>query len=744
MTDYSALTVSLYAVSLWDGLKFEVLNVQEEELAEQALDALSNIAAKLSGSPDLQSYLKPVIKECNEHLEDAPTKQSQASGRIIRAIAMASPEASNFLTKAVTPQIVSLFNASGSIGKRRALLDVNLQLLRANIVVFGDWRTSDPEFLQKSRHSENAARDFSDQLRDLLLNAVETSPKEEVSYRILCISGLTELVKLRSVLPDQQISGIMQLLTIIILKGPSYEIDDLRHAAETGLLEIARQKPQLVVDGAFPLFLAELPEDVGNEDPSGLPILAAFARLSSEEKIFETTVMRLKNRLAIAIQRPASGTFILALLNALLYAFFRGAYKDLAPSAQKSYYPNMVLWLFDQLQKSNTVLRVSAERATILNAIGRICRIILLRQDDTTQQEMAGKIYNIDNSTEGSVLNHNSPPEQQDLLIISTHLLAAVKAEIGLSLALPDLLRQLISRVDSDGATAEIKAASLSQIMLIVNRHIPEADLKSVLDDVGSNRIDQERPASADSLDVRIEFAISKALVLRNSRLATGRISNLLQLLPNDIHGPSIARGFSAILAPDEFLTHENHCRISKLHQQKLFSLTVPVIATSYRKAPDSAKKNYLVALSGILHWVPYPIIAPELPSLVPLLLQSIDATSSSSTLDTPLRAGAIHTLMSVLAHNPDAVAEHANSLASRLLAAARPEGAKNEASVRVVALSCLALLPAKLRRETVMPFRMQVVKQLTGALDDAKRSVRREAVRCRVAWIGLDDGAEE
>jgi DNA repair/transcription protein MET18/MMS19 len=44
VTEYGPRTVSLYAITLWDALKFEVLNVQEEDLAKEALTALAAIA----------------------------------------------------------------------------------------------------------------------------------------------------------------------------------------------------------------------------------------------------------------------------------------------------------------------------------------------------------------------------------------------------------------------------------------------------------------------------------------------------------------------------------------------------------------------------------------------------------------------------------------------------------------------------------------------------------------------------
>ncbi|KAI9690758.1 MAG: hypothetical protein M1820_009855, partial [Bogoriella megaspora] len=195
VTNYTPRTVSLYAVTLWDALKFEILNVQEEQLAEQALAILASIATRLSESGDLQSYLKPIAKECNEHLEDAPTKQSQAAGRILHTISGASAEASNFLSKAVLPQIISLHETAGSVSKRHALAAITIELVRANVLVFGEWRTIDRELFQRIGSRENALSDFNGQLQGILLGGLSDTPKQDASYRTICINGLANLVK---------------------------------------------------------------------------------------------------------------------------------------------------------------------------------------------------------------------------------------------------------------------------------------------------------------------------------------------------------------------------------------------------------------------------------------------------------------------------------------------------------------------------------------------------------------------
>ena len=92
--------------------------------------------------------------------------------------------------------------------------------------------------------------------------------------------------------------------------------------------------------------------------------------------------------------------------------------------------------------------------------------------------------------------------------------------------------------------------------------------------------------------------------------------------------------------------------------------------------------------------------------------------------------------------HDAQIAKEHSASLITRLLNSTSTPG--NQAKVRAKALQCLSLVPRQLKREAVVPYRRPVVKKLLGCLDDGKRSVRHEAVKCRSAWLALDEGTEE
>ena len=193
--NYGPRTVNLYSITLWDALKFEILSFQEEDLAEKSLDVLEEIARQLSrGSQDsLILYLKPIAKECNEHLEDAPTKQSQGATRILYAVCRSCAPASNFLVSSIMPHLFVLYQNSQDVSKRRALIETLTQIVKANSEVFGEWRRSPlsnsdgPEEITPEKYSINGLTTFRNQVLETLTGAFNAAKIKQVSYRLIFV-----------------------------------------------------------------------------------------------------------------------------------------------------------------------------------------------------------------------------------------------------------------------------------------------------------------------------------------------------------------------------------------------------------------------------------------------------------------------------------------------------------------------------------------------------------------------------
>ena len=512
VNEYGPRTISLYSITLWDALKFEILNVQEEDLAEEALNGLAAIARTLSQSTagPLNAYLRPIIKECNEHLEDAPTKQSQASARILHKIAQVSAEVTNTLLAGVLPTLFLLFQNADTMAKRRGLLEVLIQLIRANVAVYGDWRTPGAS---GDKVSTNALKEFREQSLEVLLNGLESAPAKEVSFRLVCLDGLLQLSKVRQLLNDEDIGKTVQVLQNVVIHEDSYGKDEVKEAAVNGIVDIAHQKPQVVVDKAFPAFLAQLPDSDANGSRSYSSVLEAFAKLASEEKIFDTVLLRLKNKLGTAVQQNASSTYLVALLSAMLYALNKGEAKLSQSPETSTYYNDIALPLLQRASSSESSHLNTFNDESILDLVGRICGLIIRSQTVESQNAVASELYTLFRGIPQSELppfNVSGSPEADKTMVISTHLLASFRKETALPCELQLLITSLAEYAQQSRLSIPVRSASLRQLSLIINKYHTASGLKTCMDLLVSE-FDLFDSAKLDTQRIRIIFTSSRA-----------------------------------------------------------------------------------------------------------------------------------------------------------------------------------------------------------------------------------------
>lgn len=724
---YEPKTINLYSVTLWDALKFEVLAAQEDDLAVEALKALGLIAASFSTGFEgpLNAYLRPIIKECNEHLEDAPTKQSQSAGRILHAISSAAPVVADRIAKGVLPALFELFKSSQSISKRRGLLEVFNDVVKAYIETTAAGDTLILEGLQA--HSDDAFV--------ALLRALTNAPKSEVSFRLVSLDGLVKLTAIRGLLPQADVERAVEAVTETVLHEHLDGHGDIRAEAIDALTKMAYTVPHAVSGKAMPAFVAELP-DVPQDDTSYVPVLEALARLSSAKEAFDTIVLRLKNRHSAARQQGAPKAYQQALLMALLYAFTHGSPAIEDGVIRSSYFSDYAEPLLRQVKETPAAEWDAAE----LEVIGLICNTLLRFQ-----------ISHFQSTSHNTTVQWLSPSAEQGTAHDTIHAIApfsiyyyaAIRPEVVEIADILNVLKAQVNIVLSAPKLDQSHGVLLRHITLLINKFANPKTMQAVLSEVG---LDVEALLSDNSSpqQISLSFAVAKALLIqgKTSALTSTYLQLLLRLLPTTT-APS-ARLFATLLASDDILSKANHCAISGLYKQKAFAQLVAPIVEALRSTAGTAtgvpsattKQNYLLALSGILSNLPYSILEPALPSLVAPLLQTLDLH------DTPVKASSLLIFESLLMHSPSLVAEHASSLITRLLnSTAAPA---NAADVRAKALQCLALVPKQLKREAVVPFRRQIVKRLSGVLDDGRRRVRAEAVKCRTAWLGLEEAEED
>ena len=435
---YSLNTVSNYSVTLWDSLKFEILNVQEEDLAQEALVSLQAIAIRLSQNLEstdaktaLARYLRPITKECNEQLQEPEHKQAKPCGQILSALGTVSPVAFYLIVKAVVPPLNTMFQDAGTIAKQRALLEVLVQLLDSAIAVYGT-----PVILAPPTAIENPLEPFKDRMLELTSQSLMSTAADEISYRIVALKALLRLCMLRKYLQDNEIGLAVQYFDEIVLIEDPTGKDDLKKEAIKALVEISRIKPQLIMDITFPAFMSKLPDSSlpGNWDY--LITLEGLAQLSVEKFVSDTLIRRLLNRLDVVLQNEDRPAYPQAILSTLHYVLKQRG--DLAEDENLgSYHEKIVVGLTNRviLASIGLVPVTALNDEGTLEILGRLATMVVQALNEHQQKSIAIQVYSLFDE-EGRFkpvpYRDQVPKLERSTMILSTALMAGLKSSVGL------------------------------------------------------------------------------------------------------------------------------------------------------------------------------------------------------------------------------------------------------------------------------------------------------------------------
>ena len=196
---------------------------------------------------------------------------------------------------------------------------------------------------------------------------------------------------------------------------------------------------------------------------------------------------------------------------------------------------------------------------------------------------------------------------------------------------------------------------------LLVNKFLPADKLDLAASFVLQYLAGLEGDAQSTARYSMAMFAIARALVWRLHKV-DAVVDRLFQLIQDPAFGAEAARGLKLLFAPDEVVSRDNGAVIRPLAKQRVFSICLPAIANAVRGAQSAEKANYLLALSGMLRHIDTNMLFPEMKTIVPLLLQTLDLDDSGA------KNGAIKVLVAAIQEDSATLEEHAASLINRLL----------------------------------------------------------------------------
>lgn len=688
--------------TLWDGLKFEVLHGSEEvDTAVLAATVLRQLASSLSKSESnhsesekpLDTYLEAIKSETMSKLEQSPVKSTLPAAMLVAGISYASPAVFKVLVSFGMEFLMRQLDATIPAETLQWGLEVQVRYLSAYSKLAKDYPSKPVEFPQWER------------VFQVLLKCLAGVGKSEHQVRTLALNGLIALCE-QDIVSKEEIEYIVQYFDDIIL---STDVDDepLRGKSLECLLRlVSSKKEDAIVNVTYPALLANLGEDSKHAPKY---ILSALSTIASTRTLFETLSVRLFSRLDELAQSPAD----LVKTNVVAYYMIDALYKS-ASQLNPSELPLLCPRLTENLMSRVVSLDILHADATV-DISGKLLNMVMISLHEYEHKALFLQAY--------ECIKSQLEPFR---FSVESNLVALYEAGVACvdetsQIDGKDIVSQSFSQLQKKGVNSYIRGAHCRLVALASNKWVPDQDI-IFLENIVNQALEHE--PTAEALEAICWCA--KGLVLKAHPLGFKLAAKIVEMAVDPTMPlSSQAALLSAVLViPDPMLSLENGAKIRKLHVQRLVSENLPKLVDGFHRS--DSRVNSLVTLSGILRYVPSKILIPEIPKILPLLVESFEMKNAV------VQEAAINTILVTLADASDMFGPYVSTLVPRLLRMARySKTAGSPAVVRSAALSCLCSMASCVPRQSLEPFRPQIIKELGFIVDDPKRQVRKQAVIC-------------
>lgn len=213
---YGPQTISTYAVSIWDTIRFEILNGNDEDVATRAVDLVKAVTQTLSfglteatTNTPLAHFLKVIVETCAKELKDPSTKVARPAGSVLSTSSSISPAANAYIVENTVPSLIYLFKSTDSTNNRTAILEILNGFLDATATVYFADGGVDPERVPLST--------LKDDLFEIYSKGFLGSSSEEVTYKLTALDGFRKLLSMKGFLAINEIGIVVQYFNDVVL-----------------------------------------------------------------------------------------------------------------------------------------------------------------------------------------------------------------------------------------------------------------------------------------------------------------------------------------------------------------------------------------------------------------------------------------------------------------------------------------------------------------------------------------------
>ncbi|XWS11994.1 hypothetical protein CRYUN_Cryun37aG0052400 [Craigia yunnanensis] len=198
----------------------------------------------------------------------------------------------------------------------------------------------------------------------------------------------------------------------------------------------------------------------------------------------------------------------------------------------------------------------------------------------------------------------------------------------------------------------------------------------------------------------------------------------------------SAADAFQILMGDSELcLNREFHAVIRPLYKQRFFLTMMPILQSLVMKSEPLSRPFQFRASAHIIIDTPLIVVLSDTKKIIPIMLDGLSALSND-ILDKDVIYGLLLVLSGILMdkNGQEAVSDSAHTIINCLIDLIQYP---HMVLVRETAIQCLVTISG-ISHARIYPMTAQVLRDIIKALDDPKRAVRQEAVRCRQAWASI------
>jgi len=732
-----------HSVELWNCIKSDVF-AQNLVIEDEALRVLSALVRCMSDGVDSNNskpspcdkFVLVIFEDCGKYLYNAGEVVCKQAGKLLSATCNGSAAACCLMVQLAMPVIVCEFHRHTESLPRQTLLDVLHGLLVAASTV-------------SVNSSQSPMAAYKESVTDVFVSLLSNS---EPALRCRAVNGVASLAVMPCLLDAGERHLLMQQLLNVLLSDLDSTVVQESIASAT---LIASKQPAAVCHIFLPVLtpiLKATKEDIEfGQHIDTLFIVHLLSSISVHSVVTMETTPLLFSHISSLTQNDDCCLEVFHQCCVCLMSVVTMMSCDCGEYFVDWLAPKCValtLHICTASQRTAHAHQVVAELAHIVSTIVQCCSAA-----DTSLKQFVSSL--LETFLHGSVVKYH---EHVDLIIVdliplsanfcgeqvcSLAVLTAVVCSLSYDCIVSSLVDELMSRLMDiilQCADDVVYVCACKCLTGLINRRSSDTFLDTALQSVQSAVLAEICAKDSGKLSSKLTALTlciwtTKALVMRNHIEQSVFLKFLIDALGDSELSSAAADGFKLVLSDDSELTDgifscAAGATRTLMYKQRFFTMSLPLLLADY--ADCEMKQPYVMALSHLMQFVPQQVLVPEIPRLMPVLLQSLSSEEPSVWLTT------LHTLTELIVVNSEIIRSYTDDLLPKVLclSAYRPMMKVRIAAIRFIA-EC-SVMPVHL----ILPHQQKVLQQLGLTIDDHKRLVRQESATARSRWflIGLCD----